>query len=78
MDYDKQYEDDIEKATALSLETLALDQFRRNKLQYSSITDVSTATSILKSTCKDIIWTNQFETFRIKSFIPFCYPFLFF
>lgn len=52
MDYDKQYEDDIEKATALSLETLALDQFRRNKLQYSSISDVSTATSILKSTCK--------------------------
>lgn len=53
MDYDKQYEDDIEKATALSLETLALDQFRRNKLQYSSISDVSTATSILKSTCKN-------------------------
>lgn len=51
MDYDKQFEDDIEKATALSLETLALDQFRRNKLQYSSISDVSTATSILKSTC---------------------------
>lgn len=52
MDYDKQYEEDIEKATALSLETLALEQFRRNKSQYSSISDVATTTSILKSTCK--------------------------
>lgn len=52
MDYDKQFKDDLEKATALSLETLALDQFRRNKLQYSSISDVSSTTNILKSTCK--------------------------
>lgn len=51
MDLDKQFEDDLEKATALSLETLALDEFRRNKLQYS-LSDVSTSTSIYKSTCK--------------------------
>lgn len=51
MDYDKQFEEDLEKATALSLETLALDQFRRNRLQYS-VSDVSSSTSIYKSTCK--------------------------
>lgn len=54
MDLDKQYEDDLEKATALSLETLALDQFRRNKLQYS-LSDVSTSTSIYKSTCEFVL-----------------------
>lgn len=53
MDYDKQFQEDLEKATALSLETLALDQFRRNKLQYSSVNDVSTTSTALKtSTCK--------------------------
>lgn len=73
MDYDKQYEDDIEKATALSLETLALDQFRRNKLQYSSISDVSTATSILKSTCKNKTWrTLWFFDFTLSFYYFLC------
>ena len=34
-DYDRQFREDLEKATALSMETLALDQFRRNKLYRS-------------------------------------------
>lgn len=29
---ERQFREDLEKATALSMETLALDQFRRNKL----------------------------------------------
>lgn len=32
-DYDLQFEADLEKAQALSLESLALEQFRRQKLQ---------------------------------------------
>lgn len=47
IDYEKQFQDDLEKATALSLETLALDQYRRNKLQYSH-SDVSANSSIYK------------------------------
>lgn len=41
-EYDRQFQDDIERATALSMETLALDQFRRNRLQYSH-SDVSSS-----------------------------------
>lgn len=39
-EHDRQFREDLEKATALSMETLALDQFRRNKLYRSdSITE---------------------------------------
>lgn len=31
--YDKQYEEDLERAQALSLESLALEQFRNKRLQ---------------------------------------------
>lgn len=31
-DFDQQFQADLEKATALSLESLALEQFRRKKL----------------------------------------------
>lgn len=48
-DYDKQFQEDIEKATALSMETLALDQFKRNKIH--SPADV-TSSNIFKSNCK--------------------------
>lgn len=34
VDVEKQFQDDLEKATALSLETLALDEFRRSKLGF--------------------------------------------
>lgn len=56
MDYDKQFQEDLEKATALSLETLALDQYRRNKLQYSSVDNVSNTSSALfkSSACKQL------------------------
>lgn len=57
MDYDKQFKDDLEKATALSLETLALDQFRRNRVQYGEVTDSATTTNILRSTCKS--WAHS-------------------
>lgn len=32
-DYDKQFEEDLERAQALSLESLALEQFKNKKLQ---------------------------------------------
>lgn len=53
-DYDKQFKEDLEKATALSLETLALEQFRRNKSQHgTSVTDGPMASGAMKfSTCK--------------------------
>lgn len=52
-EYDKRFQEDLEKATALSLETLALEEFRRNKLHLTSVNDVSGASSIIKfSTCK--------------------------
>lgn len=34
-EYDKQFQADLERATALSMETHAMDQYKRNKLQYS-------------------------------------------
>lgn len=33
MDYEKQYQEDLERAQALSLESLALEQFRKNRLK---------------------------------------------
>lgn len=57
-DYDKQFNEDLEKATALSLETLALEEFRRNKsLHLSSagsysMTDGSSTSNAMKfSSC---------------------------
>lgn len=35
-DYDRRFQEDLEKAEALSLETLALEQFRNRKLQSES------------------------------------------
>lgn len=32
IDWDKKYQEDLERAQALSLESLALEQFRQNKL----------------------------------------------
>lgn len=58
MEYDeKKFEEDIEKAKALSLETMALDQYRRKKLQYASVNDVTDGSqSELKlSTCKFLL-----------------------
>lgn len=53
-DYDKQYKEDMEKAAALSMETLALEEFRRNKsLHSSTVTDGISTNSVMKfSTCK--------------------------
>lgn len=53
VDYDKKFQEDLEKATALSLETLALDQFRRSKLQYSH-SDVSSSTTTNR-------WVNTYR-----------------
>lgn len=63
MDYDKKFQEDLEKAAALSLETLALDQFRRNKLLYSASTETKNSNNDIKSTaCK---------YFRIQTDIAF-------
>lgn len=37
-DYDSRFQEDLEKAQALSLETLALEEFRNRKLQTESTT----------------------------------------
>ena len=34
-EYDREFEAELEKAKALSMETLAMEQFRRNKIQHS-------------------------------------------
>lgn len=66
-DFEKQFKDDLEKATALSMETLALEEFHRNRsLQLpsgSSVTDSgggggsspSTSGLMTFSTCKYFI-----------------------
>lgn len=49
MDYDKKFQEDLEKAAALSLESLALDQFRRTKLlSSSSSSDVTNASKTIR------------------------------
>lgn len=52
-DYDQIYQEDLEKAQALSLETLALEEFKNRKLQSESsssnektvLSTISTSTS---------------------------------
>lgn len=52
MDYnEKKFQEDLEKAKALSLETMAFDQYRRNKKQYSSVNDI-TENVYKRTTCK--------------------------
>lgn len=44
IDYEKQYQEDLERAQALSLESLALEEFRnRKRLQETTISVDSTA-----------------------------------
>uniref|UniRef100_A0A1Y1L4Z2 Uncharacterized protein n=1 Tax=Photinus pyralis TaxID=7054 RepID=A0A1Y1L4Z2_PHOPY len=53
VDYEKQFQEDLERAQALSLESLALEQFRNQKrLQELNIStkNVSTRTKIIKNT----------------------------
>lgn len=51
-DYDRKYQEDLEKAQALSLETLALEEFRNQKLKSES------------STCseKTVVSTSTYQT----------------
>lgn len=51
-DYDKRYQEDLEKAQALSLETLALEEFKNKKLKSQS------------STCSEntVVSTSTFQT----------------
>lgn len=42
-DYDRRFQEDLEKAQALSLETLALEEFRNRKLQSESSTCTGSA-----------------------------------
>lgn len=51
-EYDKQFREDLEKATALSMETLALDQFRRKKLYRSETVGGQNSNSLYGSSCK--------------------------
>lgn len=59
-DYDKQFKEDMEKAAALSMESLALEEFHRNKSHHSTttsttVTDGISTTNVMKfSTCKYI------------------------
>lgn len=51
-DYDSRFQEDLEKAQALSLETLALEEFRNRRLQSESLTcnKKSTATKSTSQT----------------------------
>lgn len=51
-DCDKKFQEDLEKAQALSLETLALEEFRNRKLQSES----STCTN------KTVVSTSKYQT----------------
>lgn len=48
---ERQFREDLEKATALSMETLALDQFRRNKLYSSDSIPEERKNAFYASTC---------------------------
>lgn len=50
-EHDRQFREDLEKATALSMETLALDQFRRNKLYRSDSISEQHSNSLYGSSC---------------------------
>lgn len=44
-DYDKQFQEDLERAQALSLESLALEQFKNKKLQELNRSSTTVAVS---------------------------------
>ena len=52
-DYDKQFKEDLEKATALSMETLALEEFRRNRSSNAGAVggDLTCSNSMKFSSC---------------------------
>lgn len=57
-DFDKQFKEDLERATALSLETLALEEFRRNRSLQTlggtaagDLSSVSSSSSMKFSSC---------------------------
>lgn len=52
---ERRFREDLEKATALSMETLALDQFRRNKLYSSDSISEQYKNSLYGSACKCLI-----------------------
>uniref|UniRef100_T1H169 Uncharacterized protein n=1 Tax=Megaselia scalaris TaxID=36166 RepID=T1H169_MEGSC len=58
VDYEKQFKDDLEKATALSLETLALEEFRRSKLGYISPAETQKFTLNYRSQIQSATTTN--------------------
>lgn len=63
-DYDRRYQEDLEKAQALSLETLALEEFRNQKLKSESSTCnektvVSTSTIQTRSMSLIGLYTNN-------------------
>lgn len=72
-EHDRQFREDLEKATALSMETLALDQFRRNKLYRSDSTSEQHSNPLYGSTCMrvslhllgEFIWL-MFENFQLS------------
>lgn len=53
-DYDRTFQEDLEKAQALSMESLALEEFRNKKMQsesstYSERISISTSSSQIRS-----------------------------
>lgn len=59
---DRQFREDLEKATALSMETLAMDQFRRNKIHHSL--SEANGSSIYRSNCKALISHYVYRHFQ--------------
>lgn len=59
-EYERQFREDLEKATALSMETLALDQFRRNKLYSNDSRPEQHSNASYGSTCMHPFGLNNF------------------
>ncbi|XP_050441435.1 phosphatidylinositol 4-phosphate 3-kinase C2 domain-containing subunit beta isoform X2 [Adelges cooleyi] len=58
-DYDRRFQEDLEKAQALSMETLALEKFRNQKLQSESLTYSGNSTVCSSSTQKSTVESTR-------------------
>ena len=55
IDYDKQYQEDLERAQALSLESLALEKFRNEKI-LKDLSTLAASSKTCKSTAGEVIF----------------------
>ncbi|XP_071051233.1 phosphatidylinositol 4-phosphate 3-kinase C2 domain-containing subunit beta [Onthophagus taurus] len=69
VDYEKQYQEDLERAQALSLESLALEQFKKEKLkkELSTVGKNGKTTSVSRASSMTETDTNRNERLQVKS-----------